>query len=136
MALDLHFLLPVSRGRRKYDNEEPSTAYIYSNSFSIGFNGYVFIFEFGMTDSVRTSHVRSRIVMNPAHAEQLSKMLADAVDQHVSKYGPIKTEADSSYPAESCEALLQPAAAAEQSEIAENRGLRQANFRAPSTVPQ
>ena len=99
-------------GRRRYDREEPSGAYTYSNSFSIGYNGYVFIFEFGMTDSQGESHLRSRLVMNPAHAEQFSKMLSDAVDQHVSKYGPIKTEAQagSDYSPRSCNALVQPVA--------------------------
>lgn len=99
----------MSRGRRKYDNDEASGSYCYSNSFSIGYNGYVFIFEFGMTDAKGQSHLRSRVVMNPAHAEQFSTMLNNAVDQHVCKYGAIKTELQtgSSYSAESCAAALQ-----------------------------
>jgi uncharacterized protein DUF3467 len=108
----------VRHGRRKADCDEPSGAHSYSNSFSIGHNGYVFIFEFGMTDSQGTNHPRSKLVMNPAHAEQFSKMLADAVDQHVSKYGPIKTEAKigSSYSPRDCNALSQPAASSEHAE--------------------
>ena len=107
----------MRHGRRKYDRDEPSGAHSYSNSFSIGHNGYVFIFEFGMTDSQGTNHPRSRLVMNPAHAEQFSRMLADAVEQHVSKYGPIKSESKvgSSYSPRDCNALS-PGASSEHAE--------------------
>ena len=75
-------------GRRSSDNRDENMN--YSNYFEIGFNGYAFIFEFAMVTSSGAGRCVSRVVMNPPDAEQFSELLAEAVDQHINRYGPIK----------------------------------------------
>ncbi len=59
----------------------------FSNSFLIGFNGYIFILDFGIVDYNGDRHVHSRIVVNPADAKEFSQLLDRALGQHTSRYG-------------------------------------------------
>lgn len=91
-------------GRRKTDHS--GLVGQSSNSFSIGFNGYMFIFDFGMTNAAGTGLVHSRIVTNPADAQEFRQLLARSLDEHVDRYGPIKKARDAA-PSTSSESSLQ-----------------------------
>jgi len=79
-------------GRRKTDHS--GLVGQYSNLFSIGFNGYMFIFDFGMTNAVGTALVYSRIVTSPADAEEFLRLLSRSLDEHANKYGPLTKAGD------------------------------------------
>ena len=66
----------------------------YSNSFSVGFNGYMFIFDFGVTEADGDGHIHSRVIVNPADAAELSELLGKSLLEHASRYGPIKKGSD------------------------------------------
>lgn len=89
MAGDLHSIRAMAPLIENESNEPDGK---FSNSFLIGFNGYVFILEFGMTDSKGSSRIHSRVVINPADAEEFSHLLGAAVNQHAKTYGPIRRE--------------------------------------------
>lgn len=67
----------------------------FTNSFLIGENAYLFIFEFGLRTEDGTSCSHSRIVTSPADAEEFKTLLSESLAQHVEKYGPIKRQAPS-----------------------------------------
>jgi Protein of unknown function (DUF3467) len=67
-------------GRRKTDHG--GLVEKFSNSFSIGFNGYLFIFDFAMVNSTGSGHIHSRIVTSPADAAEFSQLLAESLGQH------------------------------------------------------
>ena len=79
--------MAMMQGRRQSDNEANAT---FSNSFSIGFDGYMFILEFGMTDYTGTSRVHSRIVINPDDAEELNGLLAESVSERMTRFGLLR----------------------------------------------
>jgi hypothetical protein len=66
----------------------------YSNSFSIGFNGYMFLFDFGVTTGDGDGHIHSRVIVNPADAAEFCELLGKSLLEHASRYGPIKKEPD------------------------------------------
>ena len=77
-------------GRRKTD--QGGLVGKYSNSFSIGFNGYMFIFDFGLMSAGGDGHIHSRVIVNPADAEEFSQLLAKSVLEHMARYGSTKKE--------------------------------------------
>jgi len=79
-------------GRRKTD--QGGLVSKYSNSFSIGSNGYMFIFDFGVMNAGGDGHIHSRVIVNPADAEEFSQLMVKSLLEHVARYGPIKKEGD------------------------------------------
>jgi hypothetical protein len=57
----------------------------YANYFEIGFNDNEIVFDFGQHyQNEQQPQVHSRIVMTPAHAEALSKLLEETLSLHTS----------------------------------------------------
>ena len=64
----------------------------FSNLFLVGFNAYVFIFDFGMITAERGGHVHSRIVASAADAQEFVNVLAESVGEHMKRFGPTTKE--------------------------------------------
>jgi hypothetical protein len=62
----------------------------YSNYFEVGHNAFEFLLDFGQLypgDEKATMQVR--IVMNPLHAKELTKLLGESVRQYEEAHGTI-----------------------------------------------
>jgi len=79
-------------GRRKTD--QGGLVGKYTNSFSIGFNSYMFIFDFGVLNTGGDGHIHSRVIANPMDAEEFYQVLAKSLKEHVARYGAIRKECD------------------------------------------
>jgi Protein of unknown function (DUF3467) len=75
---------------RNPDSEQVNR--LFSNSFLIGFNAYVFIMDFGVLNAGGEIQVHSRIVTSPADAQELSRLLQECLCEHLKEFGRIKKE--------------------------------------------
>jgi hypothetical protein len=64
---------------------------LYANQFEIGFNAFEFLFEFGQRfeegDAAPPAH--SRLVMAPAYAKVLMRVLGQSIGEYEAAFGPI-----------------------------------------------
>jgi len=65
---------------------------MFCDEFSIGFNAYVLVFDFGMKGSDGTTHTHTKVVTSPATAREFCDVLNQSLREHVEKYGPLKRE--------------------------------------------
>jgi hypothetical protein len=61
----------------------------YANHLAVGYNAYEFIFDFGQSYS-ESGHAElyTRIIICPAHAKELLKILSESVAQYEKEFGP------------------------------------------------
>ena len=65
----------------------------YANYFEIGHNAAEFIVDFGQAYSTeKESHLHTRIVMSPAYAKALQRLLEKSIERHEQAYGGIREE--------------------------------------------
>jgi len=81
----------MKSGQRLHGDHSIGT---FSNSFEIGFNGYVFILEFAMVNTAGTAHVHSQIVTSVSDAVELTRLLSKAVEEHTKQYGEVTKGSD------------------------------------------
>jgi hypothetical protein len=65
---------------------------LYSNYFRVGFNSVEFLLDFGRQFEDREARLYQRIITAPAHAKEISLLLAQAVRNFETKFGSIRSE--------------------------------------------
>lgn len=64
----------------------------FSDSFQIGFNAYVFVFDFGMNLATENVRAHTRIVTSAVAAKEFCDMLTESLRDYVSRYGALKKD--------------------------------------------
>lgn len=64
----------------------------FSDSFRIGFNAYVFVFDFGMNLATENTRTHTKIVTSAAAAKEFCDMLGESLREYASRYGPLKKD--------------------------------------------
>jgi len=77
---------------RDYENGYPRE--LYSNFFKIGFNSAEFVLDFGRHFEDSEERLYQRIIVGPAHAKELSRLLGRSVESYEAKFGPIVEDVD------------------------------------------
>jgi hypothetical protein len=62
----------------------------YTNYFQIGHNALEFLVDFGQKYSGNREYMHSRMVMSPAHAKELFKLLGRSIDIYEEQFGEIE----------------------------------------------
>jgi len=84
VAADLQSIAAMD-AMRKPERDEPEGK--FSNSFLVGFNAYVFVFDFGMVTAEGGRSVHSRVVASAADAQEFSRALAESLGEHRKTFG-------------------------------------------------
>jgi len=63
-----------------------------SDAFSIGFNAYIFIFDFGLRSSEGNARMHTKVVASPASAKEFCDLLSQSLNQYVERHGPLRRE--------------------------------------------
>ena len=67
----------------------------YANWFNIGHNGFEFVLDFGQNHAeAEGAMVHTRIVVGPAYAKVLSKLLNESLGRYEGAFGEIPNAAD------------------------------------------
>jgi uncharacterized protein DUF3467 len=72
---------------RDYENGFPSE--LYSNFFKVGFNSAEFLLDFGRHFEDSEARLYQRVILGPAHAKELSRLLERSVQSYEAKFGPV-----------------------------------------------
>jgi hypothetical protein len=62
----------------------------YTNYFQIGHNAVEFLVDFGQKYSEPREYMHSRMVMSPAHAKELLKVLNRSIEIYEKQFGEIE----------------------------------------------
>jgi hypothetical protein len=71
------------------DDENGFPRELYSNFFKVGFNSAEFLLDFGRHFEDDEARLHLRIILGPAHAKELSRLLERSVHSYEAKFGPI-----------------------------------------------
>lgn len=71
------------------DDEIGHPRELYSNYFRIGFNAAEFLLDFGRRFEDTEARLLERVIVGPAHAKELSRLLESSVQKYEAKFGPI-----------------------------------------------
>ena len=74
------------------DEGNGSDRELYSNYFRVGFNSVEFLLDFGRHFEDREARLYQRIITAPAHAKEISVLLAQAVRSYETKFGSIRDQ--------------------------------------------
>jgi len=67
----------------------------YANSFRIGFNALEFMIDFAQSSTNhQVAEVHTRIIMNPAYARVLLRLLTSSIEQYEQSHGRIAADQD------------------------------------------
>jgi hypothetical protein len=67
----------------------------YANSFRIGFNALEFMIDFAQSSTNhQVAEMHTRIIMNPAYARVLLRLLTGSIEQYEQAHGRIATDQD------------------------------------------
>jgi hypothetical protein len=62
----------------------------FSDVLSIGFNAYIFIFDFGLSSSEGNVRMHTKVVASPASAKEFCDLLSQSLDEYVERHGPLR----------------------------------------------
>ena len=71
------------------DDENGYLRELYSNFFKVGFNAAEFLLDFGRQFEDSEPRLYQRIILGPAYAKELSRLLEQSVQSYEAKFGPI-----------------------------------------------
>lgn len=62
----------------------------YANYFKVGHNAYEFFIDFGQYNAeTDQAELFTRIIVNPAYAKELLRLLTDSMEQYEKRYGEV-----------------------------------------------
>jgi hypothetical protein len=62
---------------------------LYSNFFKVGFNAAEFLLDFGRHFEDSEERLYLRVILGPAHAKELSRLLEQSVQGYEAKFGAV-----------------------------------------------
>lgn len=76
------------------DTDRNEDRELYANYFQIGHNAAEFLVDFGRHFEDTERRFYQRIIMSPAHARILLRLLETSIRQYEAKFGPIPEETE------------------------------------------
>jgi hypothetical protein len=62
----------------------------FCDTFSVGFNAYIFIFDFGLSDSDGGTRMHTKVVASPRLAKEFCDLLAQSLSEYAERHGPLR----------------------------------------------